>query len=78
MVLIYMNINLPRLHVSKAVQEANPRIAELLVIIDKQKHSISQLQEELQKEERKQTFDISDIQHDKIPNFLTGFKNSSW
>ena len=78
MVLIYMNINLPRLNVSKAVQEANPKIAELLVIIDKQKHSISQLQEELQKEERKQTFDISDIQHDKIPNFLTGFKNSSW
>ena len=63
---------------SKAVQEANPRIAELLVIIDKQKRSISQLQEELQKEKRKQTFDISDIQHDKIPNFLTGFKNSSW
>ena len=78
MVLIYMNINLPRLNVSKAVQEANPRIAELLVIIDKQKRSISQLQEELQKEKRKQTFDISDIQHDKIPNFLTGFKNSSW
>ena len=73
-----MNINLPRLHVSKAVQEVNPRIAELLVIIDKQKRSISQLQEELQKEKRKQTFDISDIQHDKIPNFLTGFKNSSW
>ena len=78
MVLISMNINLPRLNVSKAVQEANPRIAELLVIIDKQKRSISQLQEELQKEKRKQTFDISDIQHDKIPNFLTGFKNSSW
>ena len=64
------------------------RIAELLLIIEKQKHSISQLQEKLQKERRKQIFDISDIQHNdklvkntlacKMPNFLAGFINSSW
>ena len=93
-------MNLPPLRVSVAVHEVNPilsavivfqkkkRIAELLLIIEKQKHSISQLQEKLQKERRKQTFDISDIQHNdklvkntlacKMPNFLAGFINSSW
>ena len=40
--------------------------------MDKQKHSISQLQEKLQNEKRKQTFDISDIQHnDKLVKIYT-------
>ena len=53
------------------------KIAELLLIIYKQKHSILQLQEKLQKEKRKQTFDISDIQHnDKLVKIYTGLPNA--
>ena len=53
------------------------KIAELLLIIEKQKHSISQLQEKLQKEKRKQAFDISNIQHnDKSVKIYTGLQNA--
>ena len=53
------------------------KIAELLLTIDKQKHSISQLQEKLQKEKRKQTFGISDIQHnDNLVKIYAGLQNA--
>lgn len=52
------------------------KIAELLQIIDKQKQSLTLLEEKLQKVKKEQSFDISDICHsEKFVKIYTGLQN---